>query len=107
MAVKEMERVSVGKSGDSGAIYYENIEITSGESDVYLLPESRIYGIVCRQENGILNFTMDSEEVIDAATAVWEEWDGTSQINLGVTAFKFVWVSGTAKAAVTIRTEKE
>ena len=100
-----MERAEHSRTGDKGAVYYQKLQITSGESGIYLIPIYNIYAIGARQENGYLSFTMDSKAEIEAATAIWEQWDGLSEISKAITAFKFTWESGTATAAVTIKVE--
>ncbi len=101
-----MDREEFVRTGDVGAVYYENLELTSGESDIYILPIGVIYAIAARQDNGHFEFTMDDDDVIDAGNEEWFVWNGSSAINKGVRAFKFVWDSDTATGSITVKTEK-
>ncbi len=98
-----MKRLGVG-AGETGGVWSQEFELTAGESNVFRVPYEEIYAIGCEQTNGELQFTFDTDEKIEADTAVFSDWDGSSLINLAVTAFKFVWSSGTATAKIIIKT---
>lgn len=104
MAIKTMTREEFDIE-ENGAIYSLSLSLTEGVSDTYLLPVGRIYALAASQTNGALYFTIDSKAKIIAETAVFEAWDGTTEINLAVRAFYFDWASDTATASVSIRTE--
>ena len=42
--LKKMFRVDIG-DGESGACYTTSIELTSGQSDIYLLPSGAVHSI--------------------------------------------------------------
>lgn len=94
------------KSHDSGSTYCETFVITSGETDVFIMPHSNVYAIAVRQTDGVFYFTIDCyDKIIDTPQEViWFAWDGVSKINNAVTAFKFVWTRNTAKGAITVKT---
>lgn len=88
MAVVEMERVAMDAFGHARWIAAD-FSFTAGlVSDIYLMPRERIYAIAATVTNGTLQFTFDTPDKIDAGTAVFESWDGVSDISLAVTAFK-------------------
>ena len=108
MAILNMIRTGYDNASANGAVFHTKIELTSGESDVYLVPLNRMYAIGATQDAGVvLNFSIDSEDTIrnDSANVIWVAWDGLSGINLAITAFKATWSAGTPVATVTIKTE--
>lgn len=105
MAVLEMKKVETS-TGEFGGIYYTDISITSGTSDIYLLPTSSIYTIGLSVENGDIYFTIDSEEKIRNSTAYYIAWDHTSEISLAVTGFYVQHIVDTASAQITVKTRR-
>lgn len=103
--VKEMRKIAISP-GELGAIYYENVSITSGVSATYKIPVSSIYAIGVNVDNGTLYFTIDSYSKIDNETANYVAWDGTSKINLAVTGWYLEHTLDTATAEVTIKTNR-
>ena len=108
MAIKHMKKTSSSFRTASGALYTEKITLTVGESDVLILPLTRIYAIaILIDGTGTIEFSNDSMADLEAATAEFVEWDGVSEINLGVTALKVVWGSGTVTTRIVVKTETE
>jgi hypothetical protein len=105
MAVKEMKRVEVGR-GEFGAHFFEYIELSSGVSDIYLLPIGAIYAIGVELNGCRIHLTIDDEEMIRDSTSSYILWDGVSEINKAITAFYVEWLSGSANASVTIKVER-
>jgi hypothetical protein len=105
MAYNNMTRVEYDVTSEA-AIYYNSVSISSGTySDVYILPYSEITGIVSGIDgDGALEFTADPPDVIRAGNAEFSAWDGSSQINLGVTGYRVQRNSGTVVGKVTVRT---
>jgi hypothetical protein len=95
-----------GRSQDSGSTWFESFTLTSGESNIFILPHTNVYAIGARQTDGVFYFTIDSYEIIisNPGMVTWLAWDGTSKINNAVTAFKFVWTRDTATGAITVKT---
>lgn len=104
MAVKDMTRAAFPATGKSG-VYYEKIEIAAAVSDYFMLPEFQVYAIaVALTGDGAIEFTNEPREAVVDNTAEWAEWDGFSEINVGVTAFRITRNAGTVVAKVTVKT---
>jgi hypothetical protein len=93
--------------GNTGQYLY-SADILDGESDVVKIPPSgRVQSIgvamlVCGDGVGRIDFTIDTHEMIDAGTAVWEPWDkgivsGTQvdTFRIKMTGLRGVSISGT------------
>jgi len=104
MAIKDMIRTE-RSTGEAGAIYSTKLELSSGISDIYLLPEQKIYAVGIITENGILYFTIDSPDIIEKTEETWLEWEESTQVNFAITAFKFAHSIETAKCTITVKTE--
>ena len=109
MAVIYMKRTSkTGPIQSAGALYTKKIVLTAGESDVFILPITQIYSIaVSIDGDGTIAFSNDGLEDLEAGNGAFIVWDGTSLINLGLTAFKAIWGSGTTTIRITIKTATE
>ena len=107
MSVVNMTRTSFTDNKGEGATYHEKVVMTVGtDSDFYLIPVSSIYTIVASIDgDGGLYFTFDSQEEVETGSPDWYLWDGASNINLGITAFKLIRSTGTVTAKVTVKTE--
>ena len=101
-----MQRVN-SELADYGSIYFTQIELTAGESDIYTLPYGKVYSIAAYQDGGTLAFSNDApQKIIDGdSDVVWIDWDGVSLFNLGLTAFKFKHDTGNAIAKITVKTD--
>jgi hypothetical protein len=85
-------------------LYSQAVSITTAVSDDYKLPIGVRKAIGCRiSGTGTIAFTFDDHATIDAGTAVWADWDGTSQVNLAVTGFRVTRSAGTVAAFVTLQ----
>jgi hypothetical protein len=105
MAYKNMTRTDFNSGG---GIYHESISISAGTySTEVILPVFEMYAIAATiTGDGDLEFTNDPPSVIEAATADWVAWDGSSLINLGMTGFRVKRNAGTVSAKVTAKTTK-
>ena len=90
-----------------GGLWSIDVEIpTSSTSDAYVLPINPIYAVGLEWTGAGLNpaiqFTFASNEEIEADTAVWTAWNKTAEINLAITAIRFVNASSTVVATAKI-----
>lgn len=107
MATLTIPRVDKNSiNANTGAIYHITVPIDAGTySDVYLFPVQEMYAISALiNGDGTIEFTNDTENEIDTGTPDWVEWDGSSFINPGVTAFRLKRTSGTVYTKMTIKT---
>ena len=106
MAIKYLGRTTLaGPLTSSGALYTEKIILEAGESDVFILPLTQIYAMTFLIEGtGTVHFSNDSIADLVADNADFVEWDGVSEINPGITAFKVVWGSGTVTVKAAVKT---
>ena len=90
-----------------GQIFSKTLSLTAaGYSDPVLVPMKKIYTLLASVSGagtGALQFTQDSEAMMDAGTAVWTDWDGTAEISHGVTGFRLKSTSGAVTGKVTIK----
>jgi len=91
---------------NTGAIYSVKVVVGSGlTSDEYISPIQSIYAISLNfTGTGIVYFTNDSPATIRAGTAVYAAWDGSSEINLGVTGFYVESTTGEVTLRITVKT---
>lgn len=104
-----MPRTAMG-AGNEGKTYYKKVTVADPdtESNVILFPDEPIYAIGVYfdegDSNGSIEFTMDPLSAIQNDTAVYETWDGASEINLAATGWRVKRTSGDAKiGAVTVK----
>jgi hypothetical protein len=93
-------------SDDSGEGSWFQTKITQASgivSDIYQLPPMAVYAIAAEVVgSGTLAFSIDAPA--DLPTGTFSNWDGSSQINLGVTGFKFTTTTASGIAKVTVKT---
>ena len=102
------EQTSQLPSG-AGRIYAETVSLVdpATQSDAYLIPSDSINDIACvLTGDGSIDFTVFPVSAIEDDSAVWETWDGLSQVNRSVTAFRVNRTSGTVVGRVVIRTHE-
>lgn len=106
MAVKQMRRSELSSPTQiGGSLYHEEIILSEGtESDIYTIPISHILSITVNIDNGIIAFSNDSFEKLEAGTADFEDWNGLDIINIGVVAFKVKRTTGTVTAKIAVKT---
>ena len=103
MAMSDLPSNTQGSNG--GRSFYQKVTLSSGtESDAYVLPMG-ISSLGCTLSgDGAIEFTISPISEISDDTAVWEEWDGLSQVNNSVTAFRVTRSTGTVVAQVKAKT---
>lgn len=89
-----------------GGIWTIDVSIpVSSTSNAYLIPINPIYAVGLEWDGAGLNpaieFTFGTREEIEADTAVWTAWNKTAEINLAITAIRFVNAS-----TITVATAK-
>lgn len=107
MAIKEIPNVDRNNiNANTGAVYHKKISIDSGTySDIYILPPQEIYAISALVDgDGTVEFSNDPESELDGGSPDWVEWDGSSYINPGITAFRVKRTSGTVVVKITLKT---
>lgn len=106
MSIVDMTRVAMDeRNADTGAVYHETISLTEALSNVYLIPFGQVYAIAAYiTGSGTIEFSNDSPETIESGSPVFIAWDGVSQINLALTAFRVTRSAGTVVAKVTVKT---
>lgn len=104
MAVKQMVR-SKADDNNGGGWWHTSITLASGVSDTWMLPVQPVMSVGARiVGSGILSFTIDDPDTVEAGTAGFEDWDGIARINTAVTGFKLTQVAGTVTAVVNVKT---
>lgn len=107
MSIEPMTRIDKNAiNANTGAVYHETVSIDTGTySDIYLIPTQQIYAISALiNGDGVVEFSNDSQETLETGSPDWIEWDGVSEINFGVTAFRVKWISGTVVFKITVKT---
>jgi len=104
MTIIEMKRTETAL-GQQGAWYQEKIELTdTNDSDAILLPIFEIYSIAVQSTGDVIIFaTSYTKADIENDTAVWEEWNGTSNFSLSTTAIKAENQSGSSTTVITVK----
>lgn len=104
MAILNMARTKLTSPEQSkGAIYSTRLSLTIAQSDTYLLPINRVYGISFYLDGtGEIYVTNDPDGLIG-----FEAWDGVSQISNAITAFYVTRTAGTVTAKITVKTDNE
>lgn len=89
----------------SGSFIEKKINLSGVQtSDTFLIPQNKIEGIVIQYTGSpILYFTAYPNEVIEDDSALYEAWDGSSEISDLVTGFYAVNSSGDSEIMVRIR----
>lgn len=105
MTTEILFREKYDKSALKGALYYtKKIFTTAYNSNAFLLPIAQIYAIAVKTTGAPQIFaTIDTISMIEADTADWELWDGTSLFNLGITSLKIVNASATGTVAISVK----
>lgn len=104
--IVHMKRSSLSQpTPQTGALYTEKITLINGESDIFILPIAEIYSIAVNiAGSGIFSVSNDSVQDLENDNADFINWDGSSIINIGITAFKITWTSGTVVAKIAVKT---
>lgn len=108
MTIKDLPKVREAPS-IKGAWYSVNLSVASGNSSIaYYLPPGHTNFIAVNIATGtaVLQFTNELREAVEDNTAIFEEWDGMSLINPGITAFFLDNTAGatTSTAIITVKT---
>ena len=104
--VIEMTRVRKSAPTTGGALYIEEIVLTTGSlSDAFTFPFIEVIGVVLQVTgDGTIEITADSPDKMEDDTASYTEWDGSSKVNLAVVGFRVTRSSGTVTATITVKT---
>ena len=103
MATRKMTLVDHDNTNSGG--WFNEYIATSGISDTYKMPLQPITSIGASISGmGYLEFSICAPLMLEANTAIFEQWDGVAQINPAVTGFRAVSTSGMIAANVTVKT---
>lgn len=108
MTVKKIPR-SVLHVHQAGSWYHQVLDVPDGiTTDAYLFPVSETnYLTVSFDTLPTIRFTNGMEEEIMNDTNIWDDWDGSSNINPGVTAINVINNTGSAvQVVITIKTSR-
>lgn len=104
-----LENMAIEKFGDESAFIFRKQVVLTGtqSSNALILPYFVIYAIsVNTRTTGTVTVyvTNSSEDEIEADTAVWVAWDGSSAFPLGITAMKVINGSGSSTVDIVVKT---
>jgi hypothetical protein len=87
-------------------LFRQEVAVTAADSDAFVLPIAEfvsVDAVLSGAGTAVLKYTFGTQAEVEADTATWYTWDGTSALPLGMTAFYMDWTSGSKSAVVVVK----